>query len=352
MKRKLLLLAVVVLVNLSAFAYNFERTVEKSFDASSISNLYLSNKYGDVELIEDDMAKDISFKYLITVECSNKDYGETRFKAINIEFSQDFKTLKAETKIDDMSNKFGFWNNNNHKLAIKIQATVRIPKKISCEFAVKYGNFITDKLSNNFKGDIKYGNANINELNGAKNSIVLKYGNLKLKNTNDLDLNVGYSGSVEIGTLKKANIESKYSQLSISSAKELSVNSKYDKYSIDDIDKINIDMGYTQCHVQKLHTSFKAGGCKYGYIGIKEIDIPFEKIDINSSYSPIDLGLTGKHSCKMDIHTPYGQIRTGNLTVNATSKGDDYMIGTIGEGSNPKSELNIRTNYSDVKLNN
>ena len=326
----------------TVIAVEKSKTYNKTWSVSEIETLNVSNKFGEV-LFKNEGGSQITVDVKVTVEASNENKANDLLAKIDVSFSKNGKTAKAETSME---------NNFKSNKDFSIDYVINIPSDKNLVVSNKYGNTVVNKLNANGNFDIQYGNINANELMAPENgemNVLLAYGNGSIEKAEDLDLDIKYS-NISLGTTRDLMLESKYSNIDFDLSRVVQIESKYDKFDFGKVTSITANTKYTNIKIAYLGSNLKIEN-GYGGIKVGEVDANFESISITNSYGQISLGLksadyTVDASCSYcGISYPEDRFK-GNRTKENTSYEIEGKVGT-GEGGN----VYIRSRYGEIKLN-
>lgn len=356
MKFKILLLLVVfgfANTNIQAQKEKVEKTYNKEYSANENSQLYLENKYGDVDVRNWDKNQ-VTIDVLITVEHRDLERAKKLLSYLNVEFNQSGDKIEAVTQIDNKFSKsnWSLFGNNNKEFSIDY--TVNMPHYVNIELKNKYGDTFLDELSGYANLYVKYGSLKVNKLlRGHKdpcNEIYVGYGKAEVTEVNWLKLDISYS-KIEFGSAKALMVQSKYSKLYLDNGSSLVAESKYDKYQSGEVNNFVFTGKYGSLKLdrvnKKLELNTKYTGCSIDYI-----PSGFEKIEIENEYAGIKIGIDSDASYKIDGEAKYGKIHIpSNAKVSRIEENTELTInGLVGTDQNTSSVVKIYTRYGSVHL--
>lgn len=300
------------------------KSYSKSYPVDGNDRIKLSNQYGRIMVNTWDrheMKVDVQIK----AEANNDDEAQKLLNGVQIRDSKEGDQVSFRTSIEPNSNgSWKMWNwGNNRRRKLEINYTVYMPAKTDLNVEDSYGGIVLPKLDGQVKISSSYGSVTAENLSNSSNQIEGSYGNLKVGSLNGG--HIGYSyGNVEINECN--NIKG---GLSYGSFKLGRLNGAAD-----------LDLSYI-------------GGFK-----IDEVGPGLKRLDINSTYSGISLGLPGNNNFDFDITTTYGGFNYNDDKVTITNKspadGKHYSStknykGHFGKGS-AGAQVNIRSTYGSVNF--
>lgn len=360
MKRLFFLAATLVLLLSTPFISKadseYNKVFDKEFAVKKSTSLYLKNKYGQIN-VENWDKNSISIHVEVTVENSNESKAKIMLDAINIVFSEDDDIVSAVTQFDE-----DIMNNNRRLFSslsdqeLSIDYKVLMPKYVGIDIVHKYGDIYMAEFTNKVRVELKYGNIKIQKLlrgdEDEINTLVLSYGAAEIGELGWAKIDVRYSNDIVIDKARALVVCSRYSGFKIGSVNSIVIDSKYDNFSIGPVANIVGESGYTSYDIEKLFSKFNLT-TKYGDVKIKEVDDNFDNLTFNGSYTDFKAGIGSKASYNIDAKASYSSIkyyaqvtRVNRIEGNTSTE----INGVVGEKTNPKAQVYIRTKYGNVNL--
>jgi hypothetical protein len=301
-------------------AEKHKREITKEFAVGAGSALQISNKYGNIRIIEGTENK-ILFKIEITGEGKTQELAREYAESVSIDFSQSGDRISAETVLPNI---------NCNNCGRTTHYVVVVPKSVTMTLENKYGNIQLDDAVEPLKVDLKYGNMQANALGVAM--VDIKYGKTTIRSCEQLMLDCKYSEHDfgQIGTLK--------------------ADSKYDKFRIKSVSNCTLETGYTQVKIDRLLKSFVTD-VNYCALDISEVAVDFSRIKIDAAYTNVNVALNKSHSCKVALSTKYGNINAGDLTFNDVSLNKkETIVGRMGTDSDSEASVEISVSYGNISF--
>jgi hypothetical protein len=360
MKTKLFkLTAILLLIPLLNFAndnrHKYEKTkkINKEFNVNENALLKINNRYGNVDISTWDENR-IVFEIEITVSGNSEDHVIDKLEEIDVSFNANSHEVYAKTLINKNRSKSWFsWGNfSRHNINFKINYKVKMPK------------------SNDLNVNNDYGSIYLNELDG-KASINCDYGKIVIGTLNHKDnyINTDYSKNSTIEYINGGKINADYSSFTVEAAKNIDLNADYTSSHFENIETLDFNCDYGSLYVDKANNiegdgdylSMKFGkiykniilDADYGSIRIAELQNDFEKVEIDSDYTGIKIGVDPKSDFNITTKLSYagfnyndGHFTFNKKNVKSTSK---YYEG-YHNNKNNNSIITIDTDYGSVKL--
>jgi hypothetical protein len=347
-----------VLLSISLFIVSFTlsaQEVTKEFHKEFIAGaktLEISNRYGDVVIQSWDKDQ-IVIDVKVTVDMPNREKAERLLSYIDVQFSEDANSISAKTIIDDKFN-FTGWGDSRK---FSIDYNVKMPVGTDLTLANKYGNTDIDELHGLLNLDIKYGNLTAGKLTRGNvkplSKLILAYGKGTIDETGWLDLNIRYTGNMEITKSQALLLDSKYSKLRLGETSSVVGESKYDNIRIESINNLVLENGYTETNIGVLTKKLNYNG-RYGSFSVEDIPSGFEFIDVETHYMGVRLGIEESASYRLDAKVSYGGLKFNEDNFKnqrrIVENNSTEVSGTVGKEESPSAKVNIVASYGSVKL--
>lgn len=349
----MLLLTALLIIPLTLKAEEVTREFHKEYKAGPNTTLDINNKYGDV-VIQNWDKDQVVIDVKITVELPNQEKAQKLLSYIDVNFSEGTDLISAKTVIDDKFN-FTGWGGDSKKFSIDYN--IKMPAGTSLTLVNKYGNTDIDELTGLVNLDIKYGNLTAGKLTRGNikplNSLNLAYGKGSINEAGWLDLTVRYVGSFVIEKSQALLLDSKYSKLSLGETSSVVGESKYDNIRINKINNLVLENGYSDVNVGELTKKLTYNG-SYGSFEIGTIPAGFDKLDTDTRYMGVKLGIEESASYKLDAKLSYGGLKYNEDKFRnqrrIVESNRSEISGTIGDNESPASMVNIISTYGSVRL--
>ena len=333
---------------------------EAEFEVRSDALIELSNKYGDIYFESwDELRTEV--KVEIKVEGSDEDAVEYLLDKLEVYIKGNEEKVEVKTNLDELVQ----WNNVSDNKRERVRMKLRDGRNIRLEaFSIIYQ--IKAPKSNHLKLDHKYGDVFLTEIEG-NTDIWLKYGNLNAGALNgDNYLNLGYVGG-KIASLTKAEMEAKYSELSIVEVGTLKLQSKYSTLKFEAIDTLLSESRYNNLRARSVrflglierHTDFKADSLlalgnirmEYGSCRINHLDHRFEHLAIEGEYTDFYIQTDEDASFRIALSSKYGGLTyPSSLEIDKISESNSSKEVEGRMGPRPESRISIEAKYGNIIL--
>lgn len=349
----MLLLAALLILPLTLKAEELTKEFHKEYKAGPGTTLDINNKYGDVVIQSWDKDQ-VVIDVKITVDLPNREKAQKMLDYIDVKFSEGDNLISAKTVIDDAFS-FTGWGGDSKKFSIDYN--IKMPSATALTLSNKYGNSDIDELTGLVNLDIKYGNLSAGKLTRGNvkplSSLNVAYGNAKIEEAGWMDLMVRYVGNLEITKCQALLIDSKYSKMSLGETSSIVGESKYDKINIDKITNLVLENGYSDVNIGELTKKLTYNG-SYGSFTVETIPAGFEKLETDTRYMGVKLGIEESASYRLEAKLSYGGLKYNEDKFKNQKRiiqnNKSEISGTIGDDVSPVAEVNISSTYGSVRL--
>ena len=298
------------------------KNYSKTYSADANDILSIENKYGNVT-VNTWNRNEVKVDVQIKVSAGSDDATQKLLDNVNISDSKNGSLISFRTIIGEVKSSWYSVFQGGSSKKMEINYIVYMPAK------------------NELVVDNRYGAIYLPDLDG-KITINSAYGSLKARSlTNESTLRVKY-GNANIDNLNNSAIQLSYGELTIGS-----------------VNALIADVSYSPVKIGKLHTSAAINLRYGGGLQIGDLDRDVKNLAISSSYSNVDIGLSGDENADFAIVTRYGDFNYGEHAFTITAKNPDdekgfhstkSYKGYIGRANSGKS-ITINSSYGNVKFN-
>jgi hypothetical protein len=300
------------------------KTYSKSYPADANDKLQIENKYGRVNVntwAKNEVRVDVQIKG----DASDDETAQKFIDAINISDSKDGNTISFRTVFGNNSGSIWnlFGNMSNHR-KIEVNYTVYMPATMSLDMNNRYGAVLLPSLSGKVTLNNAYGSLTAKSLTNPSNELNFKYYEVSIDELAGGEINLAY-GSLKLGS----------------------------------VGSLDANVNYAPIDIGKLASSGSLNVRYGGGIKISEISKALKNLDINSSYSSVNIGLKGDESFDFDVTVKYGSFNydENKLKITSKSPSDDAKgfhptksyRGYMGS-NNSSNKITISSTYQSVKL--
>jgi len=321
------------------------KRIEKTFEMTNTGELYLENKYGNVNIIGWN-ENNISVTIDIKVSSKKKENAQDLFERIIPKFKTTDNFISIVSEINKKRTSFfsRYFNKVNpfefDKSNIEINYTIYLPINAEIDISNKFGDIIIDNWTGKLKANIEHGDLWINESIGNANidmkfgklraksitygSISLKNGDINVENSQDLSLKTS-GAKIEISKVKELELISSKDEITIENVGSLGGIIKFSTVQLDTVDKsIDLRMKVAYLKVLKINRSDAQVTIDQESsdinINISNLSFKFKAtleeglLRLPTSFSNIESNVIDKNKRIRKISASYGKSLIGELS--------------------------------------
>lgn len=301
--------------------YQKVKNYSKSYTADANDQLYLTNVYGNITIntwAKNEVKVDVQIKATASSEAA----AQAGIDMVNIEDNKEGNQISFKTNMSPGGNSRN-WNNSDHH-KVSINYVVYMPAKLQLEVKNTYGTITLPDLGGEVKIRSAYTNVNAQKLSNPASEIASSYGNVKVALFNGGKISMAY-GDISIGEASNLRANVSYGSMNLSRPRG----------------NLHLNLAYV------------------GNLKIAEVDDALKTLNINSSYSDLNLGLSNRSSFDFDVIVTNADFKFDDSKVNITNRTPEpgsrgynptkTYRGTFGKG-NPDARVTITSSYGSVKF--
>lgn len=341
-------------------AHQEEKRITREFPIQPDGRLLIDNRYGDID-IAIGPAGQIKIDVLIISDASSASKAKENLERVTINFSEGINRVEARTSIASNSGWSSWWGSNNAKLRINYK--VLVPADVYLELDNKYGGIYIETTRRDAHigisyGDVRCGDIDANlqlEMAYSKGSLSrirngtfdLSYSDLDMEDAAMMDIDMKYT-EVSMGAADRIRLTSAYGELKTQAVGEFNYGGKYDDIELERVNIIRAQTGYAGIDIGWLGQE-GTFDMKYGGITISQISKGFSSINLNTSYTGVELGFEPGASFAVDASNNYCDVDYSGMTVSEKiQKGGSLTFkGYRGDGGG---RVIARMNYGELEI--
>ncbi len=350
----LLFIQFILILTVSVYATDVDKTITREFDASGIELLIINNRYGDVEIVSSGNNK-INIIVDIQLSHPNDSRAERLLEMINVLFSENDNTIEARTDIDRQFKLNGIGPSRSFSIDYRVE----MPESMNLKLSNRYGNVNADELSGHVDIRIKYGSLFIKKLSrGNKdplNSVSAEY--LRVGDIADagwLELNMRHVTKFNIASAQALLINSRYSiNNTIDLVSSVVMDSQYDKFEIGQVNNVVAESAYTSYKIANLSNKVNIK-TKYGSIDLDYVKPGFEQMKFDVEYTPLRIRIDESASYALTADTKFTGLSLNMDKAEIRQRIEDnnskYIEAVFGD-ADTKSEIILNAKHGSIKIN-
>ncbi|MGB3546303.1 MAG: DUF4097 family beta strand repeat-containing protein [Saprospiraceae bacterium] len=348
----------------------FVRTTNKDYPLTADGLVELTNRYGEID-IQPWTENRVSLRIRVVVQARSEEAANATFDRINITTSGSSTRVVAETSIGDgssggiMDRIVGWFDGSSSSNEFKIYYEVRMPRSANLKATARYCDVRSGDLGGAVEADVKYGDLRLGDVGGAATLSVAygkivaanlrrtgrvnsRYSNVSITSVGDLDLDLRYS-EFKIGRAGNVTLDSRYDDGSFGVLNTLRVDAGYGDFKIDELQELTANSNYTEYNIGQLARILDVD-TDYGDVTVSRLLKGFTSVKVQSSYSQIHIRMEDGSNYDLDVETSYADVETpsGFNPRVQIEKGSDHTVrGVMGKGGG---RIVARLRYGDFTL--
>lgn len=326
------------------------KSITFSYAISASDKVSLENQYGDIN-VSFWNKDEIKVEVTILANATSEERAANFISTVDVQGKKADGTVSIKTTIDREG---GNYNNNtwnwkggsNEKNSLKIDYKVFMPKGNVLKLKNSFGNTILPSFTSLLMVNQSYGKLIAEDISNPQS-----------------DISLSFSKGSTIRSMTGGKLKASYSGIKMERADDLIFNNSFGEIDIKEVGKLNAKISYSSGMIGTINESSNlklefSGGFKLGELGrnVKELNL-------NASYSPVNLVLSDNVSYDFEVKANYGDFSYPNergisFTTNsdADAKKENhhfnpvkYYTGKIGKGS-ADCKIVVNGNFSSVKF--
>lgn len=320
------------------------RTIEKSFTATSLTNLNVENRRGDINIFNTNESEG-KVEIIVTARSKNEEELDKLIQKFDLEVKEHGNNveingsdnIKSWVKINTFiknSNIITFKDGTKIKgiEEIDVFMNLYLPKISSLKAKNKYHDILFENLDYDFEADLYSGKLKGADING-RFDLEMKYGEVEIGSFKDGDIII-YDSEFSSAQAGCVHFGSKYSNIVMKDLESLEMVSYEDEIELGDIAKeIEFDSKYSD---------LKMGSFSEGEFDLYDTDVEGKNgntLEIKSKYGTQEFDELGATTLTL-YEDGFEAVMVKDLMVKG-SKYSNIFIKTF------KGEMNIRSSYED-----
>ncbi|PLX12832.1 MAG: hypothetical protein C0598_05245 [Marinilabiliales bacterium] len=294
-----------LLLQLDINAQTFEksRSVSKTFFAGPDTELQVTNKYGDIQLVEwdnDSVKFDISLKVMSTKESKLNN----TFDFIDFEFNATPHYIIVKTTFEGGGS---FWSDIKDLASTvftsgtksQIDYKIYLPKDMKVNLENKFGNIFISDHSGDLNINLSNGDLNTHNLDG-ENTVNLSFANANINKYESGLIAIGYFSEVHITECNTLKVDSKSSKVYIKKFETLDIQSNRDHMYLGEGNNIDGKLMFTFVNIEKINKKLSIE-TNYGDFELDNLGKMENGISISSESTDFTITKTKSQSFNLDI---------------------------------------------------
>lgn len=327
------------------------RIEKKTF--SNISEIEFFHSYGSIVVKESSSKQiELEIQYFDTqrkkASCSITTTGG--LLTISTEKGSDIRN-ESSSKSSNFSMSLGSLGKNGKE---KINYIISIPRNISLNVDLKYGNIKMDRFHDAFTTNLSYSDLSASGFGGIKPQIKAKYSDVRIDEAKDLYISASYT-DIRVKKADKVEITGNYNDYSFGDIQTLTTgnSSSYGDMKIGTVGNFQGNIKYADVVIETLLSNMDVTTA-YGDITIRNVSTSLKNINVRASYADVTISLPQGMSVGLDVNISYGDLLISKkydvkYTESAESNNRIVKKGQIGTRT-PSATIKASNSYADIRI--
>lgn len=283
--------------------YEKTRKIIKSFVLPQNAELSISNKYGNIHLLQ--WEKDsVRFEVDLIFRSSKADRVAKMLKEIDVRFSESSFYVSAVTSFPGSGK---LWNEITDVTKSVIQSgneaeinyTVYIPSHAKLKIENRFGNiYIHDHAA---ATDIRISNGTFqaNTING-KSQITVSFGSAQIHSMKDALVELNYA-DLQLNEAGKLQLNGRSSTMQLGQVEVLQLNSRRDKIDIESAGSVRGDASFSRLQFEYIGKDLMLS-TNYGNLLLTDLDKLATFVQLSSNFTSLKLMLPAGTNASIDVN--------------------------------------------------
>lgn len=275
----------------------FTKTINREFGTAADGTTALYNKYGNVK-VKTWQNNSVKIDVTIVVNAKNQREADEVFKKINVNFTNAWGYVKAETIISEgaPTTFIGNWlpTQQSYGDDFKINYEVWMPVNNKLDLKNRYGNAWVATTKGKLIAEIKFGELRTEAIHNDAD-LNLAYGKAWISSVNNLNGQASYS-VLNIADAKDIQLDTKYSETRVEKANNLRITSKYDDFNFGDVEEIRLQTKYANLRSNSVRAAFITA--QYSDVGLASVQ---DVVDADMSFGKLKIEALGRNFSNVNV---------------------------------------------------
>lgn len=326
------------------------KSITFSYAISGSDKISLDNQFGDIKVNFWDK-NEVKVEVSILANATSEERAANFISTVDVQGKKADGTVSIKTTIDREEGNYNnnTWNwkgGNNEKNSLTIDYKVFMPKNNILKVKNSFGNTFLPSFTSLLMVNQSYGKLIAEDISNPQS-----------------DISLSFSKGSTIRSMTGGKLKASYSGIKMERADDLIFNNSFGDIDIKEVGKLNAKISYSSGMIGTINESSNlklefSGGFKLGELG-KNV----KELNLNASYSPVNLVLNNNISYDFEVKANYGDFSYPNergisFTTNSETESKKenhhfnpvkYYTGKIGKGS-ANCKIVVNGNFSSVKF--
>lgn len=346
MKAKaIILLAVLIVCAQAVQGRNNEHKSYRTFKTSVAVDpkLMIDHRFGNVTVVEWDK-REIFFDVVIKSYAKSEKDAAYNIEMADMRLTNNGNVVRWTASADGLRGKDS---------SVEIDATVYVPADVAMDITASFGHVRLPEVHRNLTCNLKFGNLYAERLSGRKNKVSVQHGNINIDDMRQLDGTIAF-GNVTLGNAGNMVLDSKHSNLKLGVVDTLRMEVTFGGVNIQSAGVCNASSSHSTVHISEVRNVLEMDNLKFGGLKVMKVLDGFSSVNINSSYSNVNIGVVPTASFHVDLSSSHGGVGINDLDADRVSAVKESFTvthrGIVGKAANPVARITVRVGFGSVTL--
>lgn len=316
---------------------------DKTFTVNSNANFVVNHEHGKVVCKNWDK-NEIGIVLTAHAKTDDNEKAEKAFKRISWEVKGNSDEVVVQSKL---TGKSGGGSPN-----VWADLEIHMPESINLNFAHKFGKAYIETVNGIALITSDYGSINVNDITNTESKFKVTYGDAQVNEFNGNSIVAQYA-KFSFDEAGDVSIKSDYSDVEGDEAGNVLVKLEGGNLNLDEVISINGSSSFSSLNIDRLKNSMDIE-TGYGSLNVDHVSEGFSEINVENNFGSTNLGIPSSASYLFEATSTHGSIvypeDDANITYREKTTQKTILKGSIGDKSNTKSKVSLKSNYGSINI--
>ncbi|MEQ8472267.1 MAG: hypothetical protein RIC35_13830 [Marinoscillum sp.] len=318
------------------------KEIEKSFPVTASTELEITNQFGEVH-VDTWEKNEVKVKIEIIANGKSDDRAQKLLDRISIDIREG-NIISFDTRISGNTNTKG-------EESFEINYQISYPSRNKLSVDNQFGDTYIGGRSGPTDLEVSYGNLKTADFTGFVN-LELSFSKGNVGNLKNAEVEVKYSG-LDIESAEELEMEQQFSDIRIKQVRKLDLESKYGDVKIGEVSVLKVDAEFSGFGIEKLNDKLFMEASYVSNFKIEDLNRDFSKVEIYGKFSTYTIELQDGTNAELEATFSFANMSSSNNQVDVYYKVKDdnrsEYKAKIG-GGDPNRKIIVKSSYGDLKI--
>jgi len=325
-------------------AVDKEKRITKSYQVNNDVRLSIKNKFGTVEISTWDK-KQIDVEVVVIVRKSSESAAQDLLDRIQIDIND-----KSPSSYIGFSTEIGRGSSSRGDDSFEINYRVSMPAKNPLDLANKHGDVYISDFEGELNLRVAHGKVKAENLKG-KSEIDLSFGSGRIKSMASGFLDIQHYNRLAIEQLGDIKIDIQHSSLTADEGGRIRIDCQHSNVDFGRIVEVEGDFQHSDFVIDEVEERVVLD-VQHMDLDIYKINKGFKRIDIDASFTDVNLNIDRTASGQIDAQVQFGDLKYRgegfDFSYVEKKTNQSYFKGKFGGGSG--GIINLQGQHGNFKL--